>query len=217
LKHKADAGIAFDGDADRLMAVDHTGAEVDGDQIILILALHMRAKDVLAGPVVATVMSNLGLKMALAEAGIELIESQVGDRYVLQEMLDKGSVIGGEQSGHIILLRESTTGDGILSALHLLSAIKDSGSTLSELSARMTRYPQVLINAVVSTKEGWDKNPVIQDEMQRVEGALGGRGRLLVRASGTEPVIRVLVEGPDEAELIELAESLAAIIRQQQR
>ena len=216
LKWKADIGVAFDGDADRLMAVDHQGEEVNGDQIILLMALHMRAKGELRGPVVTTVMSNIGLKLALSQAGIEHIATQVGDRYVLQEMLDKGAVIGGEESGHIILLRDSNTGDGILSALHLMSVMKESGKSLSELAGQMVRYPQLLVNAVVSTKEGWDSDPVILAEIKKVEDALAGRGRLLVRPSGTEPKIRVLVEGPDGAELKELAEGLAAIIRERQ-
>lgn len=216
VKWKADAGIAFDGDADRLIAVDHAGAEVDGDQTILLLALHMRSKGELQGPVVATVMSNIGLKLALAREGIEFMETQVGDRYVLQGMIEKGSVIGGEQSGHIILLRKSKAGDGILSALHLLAAMKESGKSLQELAGQMVKYPQVLVNVKVSKKEGWNTNPVIKEAISGVEKALEGRGRLLVRPSGTEPLIRVLTEGPDERELNELAQGLAKVISEQQ-
>ncbi|MCL1848276.1 MAG: phosphoglucosamine mutase [Clostridiales bacterium] len=212
----AHAGIAFDGDADRLMAVDHLGQDVDGDQILVILSFHMQAQGRLSGPVVSTVMSNLGFKQALARAGIEYLETQVGDRFVLQEMLAKGAVIGGEQSGHIILLGDSTTGDGILSALHLLSVMKRTGKPLAELAGQMERFPQVLVNAVVDTKDGWDTNPHIAEAIRQAEGALSGRGRLLVRPSGTEPKIRVTVEGPDQDELQTLADSLADLIRRQQ-
>jgi len=216
LKWKADAGIAFDGDADRLMTVDHLGNEVDGDQILVILGLHMQQRGELNGQVVVTVMSNLGLKKALGQAGIEVLETQVGDRFVLQEMLDKGAVLGGEQSGHIIMTRVSTTGDGILSALALLSIMKETGKPLEELARCMERFPQVMVNAAVESKEGWDRNPVILDAVKKAEEMLAGRGRLLVRPSGTEAKIRVMAEGPDREELQKLAEDLAALIREQQ-
>jgi len=212
----AHAGLAFDGDADRLMAVDHTGCDIDGDQILAILAFQLKQRNEMSGPVVATVMSNLGLKTALTRAGLEMTETQVGDRFVLQEMLEKNAVLGGEQSGHIILLKHSTTGDGILSALHLLSVIKESGKSLQELAGQMERFPQVLVNAEVSTKDGWDTNPVISREIIEAERILAGRGRLLVRPSGTEAKIRVMAEGPDSDELHTLVERLAAVIREQQ-
>jgi phosphoglucosamine mutase len=161
-------------------------------------------------------MSNIGMRMAFEEAGIDVLETQVGDRYVLQEMLDKGALLGGEQSGHIILLKESTTGDGILSALKLLAVIKDTGRSLEELAGQMRRYPQVLVNAIVGTKEGWDRDPVILKGIREVEDALAGRGRLLVRPSGTEPKIRVMAEGPDPGELQGYAEKLAEVIRARQ-
>ena len=165
---------------------------------------------------VITVMSNLGLRIAFTQAGIATLETQVGDRFVLQEMREKNAVIGGEQSGHIILLEHSTTGDGILSALHLLSVMKQTGKTLAELAGQMERLPQVLVNTVVDTKEGWDTDPLIQKEIQKVENLLADRGRLLVRPSGTEPLIRVMAEGADDRELRALAEGLAAVIHARQ-
>lgn len=212
----AHAGVAFDGDADRILAVDHTGRDVDGDQILVILGLHLQRRGELKGPVVVTVMSNLGLKKAFSPAGVEVLETRVGDRFVLQEMLEKGSTIGGEQSGHIILLHVSTTGDGILCALHLLAVMKETGKSLEELAGQMSRYPQILVNAVVDTKDGWDSNPAILEAIKETEKILDNRGRLLVRPSGTEAKIRVMAEGPDGAELRELAEKLALLIREQQ-
>jgi phosphoglucosamine mutase len=216
LKWGAQAGLAFDGDADRLMAVDHLGRDVDGDQMLVIFGLHMQQKGELAGKVVVTVMSNLGLRQACGEAGIEVLETQVGDRFVLQEMLDKEAYLGGEQSGHIILLRDSTNGDGILTALKLLFVMKETDKTLEELAGQMKRYPQVIVNATVGTKEGWDEDPVIMDGIRKVEDALAGSGRLLVRPSGTEPKIRVMAEGSDSDELQILAEGLAELIRERQ-
>ena len=216
VKWKAHVGLAFDGDADRLLAVDHLGNEVDGDRILVILGTHFHQKGLLKGPVVVTVMSNLGLHKAFDEAGIGVLETQVGDRFVLQEMLDRGATLGGEQSGHIILLHASTTGDGILSALHLLSVVKETGQSLAELASRMACFPQVLVNADVETKEGWDADPQILQAIREAEETLAGRGRLLVRPSGTESKIRVMAEGPDPAELQALAESLAAVILSRQ-
>lgn len=216
LKWGAQAGLAFDGDADRLLAVDHRGRDVDGDQMLVIFGVHMQKKEELRGKVVVTVMSNIGLKQACEQAGIGVLETQVGDRFVLQEMLDKGAYLGGEQSGHIILLNDSTTGDGILSALKLLAVMKETGKTLEELAGQMKRYPQVIANAAVDTKDGWDENPVILKEIRKVEDALKGQGRLLVRPSGTEAKIRVMAEGPDEDGLRKLADDLAEVIRAQQ-
>jgi phosphoglucosamine mutase len=215
-KWNADMGLAFDGDADRLLAISHAGNEVDGDQILVILGSHLQGKGELNGKVVVTIMSNIGLKKAFAAYGIEVLETQVGDRFVLQEMLDSGALLGGEQSGHIILLKTSTTGDGILSALHLLAVIKETGEPLEALAARMERFPQVLVNTAVATKEGWDSNPVISAAIREVEAALEGRGRLLVRPSGTEQKIRVMAEGPDADELQAMADRLAAVIKEQQ-
>jgi phosphoglucosamine mutase len=183
---------------------------------MVIFGVHMQEKGELKGGIVTTVMSNIGMKQACARAGIEVLETQVGDRYVLQEMLDKGACLGGEQSGHIIFLRDSTTGDGILSALKLLAVMKETGSSLEELAGQMERFPQVLVNVAVKTKEGWDENPAILAEIKRAEEALAGSGRLLVRPSGTEAKIRVMAEGPDEGSLQALAEALAAVIREQQ-
>jgi phosphoglucosamine mutase len=213
---KAHVGVAFDGDADRLMAADHLGREVDGDQIIVALGLHMQERGELNGQVVVTVMSNLGLRQAFDQAGIKVIETPVGDRFVLQEMLARGAFLGGEPSGHIILARTSAAGDGILSALTLLSVMKQSGRTLAELAAQMERFPQIIVNAPVDTKEGWDVNPAILAAQKEAEAVLAGRGRLLVRPSGTEAKIRVMAEGPEKGELEELAQKLAAVISREQ-
>ncbi|MCL2122173.1 MAG: phosphoglucosamine mutase [Clostridiales bacterium] len=212
----AQAGLAFDGDADRLMAVDHRGNAIDGDQILVILGLHMLQRGELKGPVVTTVMSNLGLRKAFEASGVEVLETQVGDRFVLQEMLEKGASLGGEQSGHLILLRDSTTGDGILSALRLLSVMKETGRSLDDLAGQMQRLPQVLVNATVDTKEGWDTDPDIRKAIGETENALSNRGRLLVRPSGTEALIRVMAEGPDAAELQTMVERLATLITEKQ-
>ncbi|MEL7624171.1 MAG: phosphoglucosamine mutase [Clostridiales bacterium] len=215
-KCKAHVGVAFDGDADRLMAVDHLGREVDGDQIIVALGLHLQERGELKGQVVVTVMSNLGLKQAFNRAGINVLETPVGDRFVLQEMLAKGALLGGEQSGHIILTNAATTGDGILSALVLLEVMKETGKSLAELAGQMERFPQVIVNVPVETKEGWETNPAIAAARKEAEEILAGRGRLLVRPSGTEAKIRVMAEGPEKEELEELAQKLAAVISREQ-
>lgn len=212
----ADLGLAFDGDADRLIAVDEQGGIVDGDRILAICGLALKREGRLAGnTVVATVMSNLGLEIALREAGINLVRTPVGDRYVLEEMLRRGAVLGGEQSGHIIFLEYNTTGDGILTALRLLEVLVRSGRRLSELAAAaMTALPQVLVNVRVRDKEALAADGVIQAEIRRVEGSFGSRGRLLVRPSGTEPRVRIMLEGPDETILKEHAATLANLIEQ---
>jgi phosphoglucosamine mutase len=161
-------------------------------------------------------MSNIGLKMAFEAAGIAVRETPVGDRYVLQEMLQRGALLGGEQSGHIILREFASTGDGVLSALQLMAVMKKTGRTLAELSGQMKRYPQVLINVPVKSKEGWESNPTITGSKRVVEEKLAGRGRLLLRPSGTEPLIRVMAEGPDETELRRLLTGLTAVISAEQ-
>jgi phosphoglucosamine mutase len=210
-----DLGLAFDGDADRLLAVDHAGNEVDGDHLMLICLKHGLATGRFTSPaVVATVMSNLGFEQALGELGGELVRAKVGDRYVLEEMLKRDIRLGGEQSGHLIFLDDNTTGDGLISALRVLSAIKAAAKPLRELAAEMTDYPQVLLNVRVASTQGWQDDAVIQREIAEATDTLAGTGRILVRASGTEPLIRVMVEGQEAAMIHRLAEHLCETIRQ---
>ncbi|MDO4288002.1 MAG: phosphoglucosamine mutase [Eubacterium sp.] len=215
VKEKADVGIAFDGDADRCLAVDCQGKIIDGDCILNLIGRDMKRRGVLKkDTVVATVMSNIGLDMALNEVGCKTVKTAVGDRYVLEEMLKSGYNIGGEQSGHLILLDHNTTGDGMLTALALLSFIKRDGRTTAELSALMTSYPQILVNAKVSNdkKNAYLDDPVIQKEIAAVEDHFQGQGRVLIRPSGTEPLVRVMIEGKDQAELEKIAKDLADLI-----
>lgn len=215
LEHGADLGLAMDGDADRLIVVDEHGDILDGDFIMLICALAQKAKGTLAeNSVVITVMSNLGLHLALKEAGIAIFETQVGDRYVMEELLRTGAKLGGEQSGHIIFLDQNTTGDGLLTALHLLSVIKDRQIPLSQLASQMRRLPQVLLNATVQHKERLMQDERVLAKVKQAELVLGDQGRVLVRPSGTEPLIRVMVEGPDQQMLRELAQGVIDIIVQ---
>ncbi len=209
----ADIGIGHDGDADRCLAVDEKGAVVDGDQIMVICAQELIRQGKLPDKaLVATVMSNLGLHQALKKAGGKVIVTPVGDRYVLEAMLANGYGLGGEQSGHIIFSEHSTTGDGVLTALQLIAAKVRSGKMLSELAALMTRFPQVLVNVRVKSKEGWQENPAIAAAIAAAAETLGENGRVLVRPSGTEPLIRVMAEGPSQAELEMLVERVAAVI-----
>lgn len=215
LEHGADLGLAMDGDADRLIAVDEQGTILDGDFIILICALAQKAKEKLAqNAVVVTVMSNLGLHLALKGAGIKIYETQVGDRYVMEELIKTGAQLGGEQSGHIIFLDKNTTGDGLLTALQLLAVVKERQLPLSKLAAQMQRLPQVLLNARVQHKERLMKEPKVLAKVQEAEEILNGKGRVLVRPSGTEPLIRVMVEGPDQQKLKELAQEVIHTIIQ---
>lgn len=212
LEHKADAGVAHDGDADRCLMVDHTGAIVDGDQIMAILALSMKARGELArNTLVATVMSNLGLKIAMKEAGITMLEAQVGDRYVLEEIRENGYTLGGEQSGHVILSQFATTGDGVLTGMRVLSEVAKSGKTLKELAGQIDIYPQVLINV-----QGVDRTRVedelVQQAVQEAQAELGETGRVLLRASGTEPVIRVMVEAAEMGQAQGWADRIARVV-----
>ena len=215
LEHGADLGLAMDGDADRLIVVDELGNILDGDFIMVICALAQKEKGTLAqNAVVVTVMSNLGLHLALKEAGTTIFETQVGDRYVMEELLRTGAKLGGEQSGHIIFLDQNTTGDGLLTALHLLSVIKERQIPLSQLASQMRRLPQVLLNATVQHKERLMKDERVLGKVKQAEEALGDQGRVLVRPSGTEPLIRVMVEGPEQHKLKELAQGVIDIIMQ---
>jgi phosphoglucosamine mutase len=209
-----DLGIAFDGDADRALFVDAGGNIVDGDATLLFLADYLKSRGLLAGEmVVATVMSNIGLEIALRERGIELLRANVGDRYVLELLLEKGAKLGGEQSGHIIFPDISLAGDGIITAIELLRAVRQSGVLFSELSVRMRKYPQVLLNVRVRSKPKLETLPEVNAEMERVARELQGRGRLLVRYSGTENLARVMIEGEEQAEIEEQANRIAAVIK----
>ena len=207
----ADLGIALDGDGDRLVMVDHQGEVVDGDELLLIIALHQQAIGLLTGGVVGTLMSNLGLEVALSDRGIGFARAQVGDRYVVAKLLQEGWRLGGEGSGHILCLDQATTGDGVVSALQVLRAIADQGKTLAELKSAMTKFPQVMINVrAVSAKVMQDN--MVQSAVRDVEAVLGDEGRVLLRPSGTEPLIRVMVEGEDAQQVRRLAEQLAAVV-----
>ena len=215
LSEGAQAGIAHDGDADRLIAVDERGELVDGDQILAICALEARARGALPGDaVVSTVMANLGFRRAMATAGIDVVETAVGDRYVLEAMLERGIAMGGEQSGHLIFLDRHTTGDGILSALRLLQAMSVSGKPLSELAVVAPRAPQVLLNITDVAKDGLDQAAAVWDEVRHVEAELGSDGRVLVRSSGTEPIVRVMVEATTESTAASAAERIAKAVRE---
>ncbi len=214
VEYGADAGIAHDGDADRCLAVDAAGQVIDGDQILAVLALGLKAQNRLAGDtVVATVMSNLGFRRAMADAGITVVETAVGDRYVLEAMRAGSYVLGGEQSGHIIMLDHATTGDGLLTALHLLAAAASGGVPLAGLARVMTRYPQVLVNVTGVDKARAAKSPELAVAVAAAKAELGASGRVLVRPSGTEPTVRVMVEAKDHADAQRVADSLAATVR----
>ena len=215
LEHKADAGVAHDGDADRCLMVDHTGAIVDGDQIMAILALSMKARGELArNTLVATVMSNLGLKIAMKQAGITMLETKVGDRYVLEEIRENGYTLGGEQSGHVILSHYATTGDGVLTGMRVMAEVAKSGKTLHELAAQIDIYPQVLINVKGVDRARVD-DEVVQAAVSEAEADLGETGRVLLRASGTEPVIRVMVEAAEMGQAQGWADRIARVVTKQ--
>ena len=214
LKEKADVGIAHDGDADRCLAIDAQGNEIDGDVIMALLALGMKERGELASnTVVGTVMTNLGFINAMKEAGITVETTPVGDRYVLERMLEKGYNFGGEQSGHVILRDHANTGDGLLTALALLQEIVRSGKPLHELAQVMTKYPQVLINVKGVAKEKLGSNTAIADAVRDAESKLGDNGRVLLRASGTEPLVRVMVEAASDNLAHEIAQKLAQIVK----
>jgi phosphoglucosamine mutase len=216
IEQKADLGLAFDGDADRLLMIDERGDLVDGDQVLFIMADYMASKGRLSGGrVVATVMSNLGLELALADRGVTLARTAVGDKYVLDELLKGGGSLGGEQSGHIIFPEISLAGDGMITALEVLRAVAERNMTLSALAAAYTRYPQVTVNVRVSRKPPLDAVPPIMEAINMIEREMAGRGRLIVRYSGTENLARVMIEGQDEATIRDQAESIAQVITTQ--
>lgn len=214
LKRGAQIGIAHDGDADRVMFVDEAGQVVDGDHVVTMLALEMNQRGQLKQKtVVGTVMSNYGMELALAQAGITLIRTPVGDRYLLERMLAEGYNLGGEQSGHLIFLDYNTTGDGLISALQVLKLMKRSGQSLSKLAQCMTATPQVLLGVKVGSKPDLQDIPLLQEAIRSAEAKLNGSGRVLVRYSGTEPLLRVMVEGKDRAVIQIVAEELASVVR----
>ncbi|MCI6783741.1 phosphoglucosamine mutase [Thermoguttaceae bacterium LCP21S3_D4] len=212
---KADVGLAFDGDADRMLAVDEKGNLVDGDQLMAICGCHMKKKGTLKkNTIVVTVMTNLGFSLMGEREGIHVEKTKVGDRYVLENMLENGYNIGGEQSGHIIFLDDNTTGDGLLSGLHLLQVMKETGKKLSELAEVMEVLPQALVNAKVPNhkKEKFMEYTEIAEAIKALEDKFNGEGRVLIRPSGTEPLVRVMIEGKNQSEIEEEAQKLAELI-----
>lgn len=210
---EADLGIALDGDGDRVIMIDRHGHRVDGDVLLLILSLARHANGSLGGGVVGTLMSNLGLEKALESHGIPFVRSAVGDRYVLEQLQDKGWKLGGESSGHIVCLDRTTTGDGIVSALQVLACMVDTGRSLDDLAAQMSRYPQLLLNVEVAERVDPNGDADVCAAVAAVERELGDGGRVLLRASGTEPLVRIMVEGPDEEIIRAHAERIADSVR----
>ena len=215
VEHGADLGVAFDGDADRALFVDENGSIVDGDATLWAMAQYLKSHGRLAnGKVVATVMSNIGLEMAMRSIGVELIRAPVGDKYVLQQLLETNSEVGGEQSGHVIFPRHSLVGDGIMTALFMLRAMIERRVTLSHMADGFVRYPQILVNIKVREKPPFESIPAIAAAARAVESELSGKGRLLLRYSGTENLARVMIEGRDQTKIEEQADRIAEIIRE---
>ncbi len=214
LRHRADLGIALDGDGDRVIMVDHTGAVVDGDEILYVIARDQHEPDRSVPGVVGTLMSNLGLEHALAEVGIAFERARVGDRYVMERLQSRGWRLGGESSGHIICLDRTTTGDGIISALQVLLSMVRTGRSLHELKEGMTKYPQTMINVRLERPFDVEGSERVRAAVSEVEAELGSRGRVLLRPSGTEPLVRVMVEGSDASQVNRLAEQLSAAVRE---
>jgi len=213
LEHKAELGVALDGDGDRLILVDHKGNIVDGDEILFILAQAWQRGNKLRGGVIGTQMSNLGLELALRNMDVDFQRAKVGDRYVMEQLLNKGWTLGGESSGHIICLDRTTTGDGIVAALQVLHEVVQTGRSLYELKQGMSTYPQTLVNVRLQGKVDLEEK-LITDAVQDVESELGDEGRVLLRESGTEPLVRVMVEGQDSHEVARLAEQIATAVRE---
>jgi phosphoglucosamine mutase len=211
----ADLGIAFDGDGDRVIMVDHLGEIVDGDELLFVIAKdHLRVGTVLGGAVVGTLMSNLGLEIALKELGLTMHRVQVGDRYIMDRLVADNLILGGEGSGHIICLDKTTTGDGIISALQVLTAMLHSGASLHELKSGMSKYPQCMINVKLRRKTDLSRCSTVQNAVRDAELQLGNMGRVLLRPSGTEPVVRVMVEGADVTRVNFLAQALASVVKE---
>ena len=209
LAYRADFGIALDGDGDRLLMVDHKGEIVDGDELIYIIAKARLDAGLMFGPVVGTLMTNLGMEHGLKKLGVNLLRANVGDRYVMEMLMEHKGILGGENSGHIICLDKTTTGDGIISALQIMAEMQDSGKSLHELKSGMQKYPQVLVNVKTSKKINPDEDESIQKTVKAIEKKLGDKGRVLLRASGTEPLIRVMVEGQQEDLVKNYAQQIA--------
>jgi len=215
IDHRADVGIALDGDGDRIIMVDEHAQIVNGDMLLAICAKDMKERGELKNnKVVATIMSNFGFLKAMEHENIEVIQTQVGDRYVIQAMRDHDANLGGEQSGHLIFLDHNTTGDGLVSALQVLRIMKETDKSLSELTTFVTQYPQVVLNVKITAKPPLESLQEVQREMKRIEEQLKGRGRVLVRYSGTEMVCRVMLEGPNHKEVQEMANRIAEKIKQ---
>ena len=212
--NKADLGLALDGDADRIMMVDHTGAVVDGDELLYIIAKDAQKRGVLGGGVVGTLMSNFGLEKAFAADDIPFLRAKVGDRYVMELLTKNNWKFGGESSGHILCLDKNTTGDGIISALQVLAVMASEEKSLAELRGGMTKMPQTMVNVRISEKCDPMENEGIVSAVKEVESELGDTGRVLLRASGTEPLIRVMVEGEKEAQVETLANQLAGVVEE---
>ena len=213
LEHKADIGIALDGDGDRLVMVDHKGEIVDGDELIYIIAKSRLAAGQMTGPIVGTLMTNLGMEHGLKQLGLNLLRANVGDRYVLEMMCEHKGILGGENSGHIICLDRTTTGDGVIAALQVMAEMHDSGESLYELKSGMQKYPQVLVNVRLTEMINPDDNMALQKSVRAVEEKLGDKGRVLLRASGTEPLIRVMVEGENADTVNNFAQQLAEDVK----
>ncbi|QKE64463.1 phosphoglucosamine mutase [Aquipseudomonas campi] len=212
LAQQADLGIAFDGDGDRVLMVDHAGTVVDGDELLFIIARDLQERGKLGGGVVGTLMSNLGLELALAEQGIPFSRAKVGDRYVMAELQERDWQLGGENSGHLVCFQHTTTGDAIIAALQVLMALKRNGQTLAEARQALHKCPQVLINVRFAGGVDPIEHPAVKDACARVTERMAGRGRVLLRKSGTEPLVRVMVEGEDEAQVRGYAEELAKVV-----
>ncbi len=213
LSHAADLGIAFDGDGDRVLMVDRHGKLADGDDILYILAKYLHARELLAGPVVGTLMSNYGLQQALAEFDVPLIRANVGDRYVMQQLREHQGMLGGETSGHILCLDRASTGDGIIAALAVLEALAHGGQDLVAARQGLKKFPQIMLNVRAAGAREALHGDEVRQALAEVEQTLHGRGRVVLRASGTEPLVRVTVEGADAAEVRQLAEKLAGIVK----
>ncbi|MCK5831077.1 MAG: phosphoglucosamine mutase [Methylococcales bacterium] len=213
IEFRADLGIALDGDGDRLIMVDHKGEIVDGDELIYIIARSLQKSGRLTGGVVGTLMTNLGMEHALKKMGIDLFRANVGDRYVMEMLKKHNAVIGGESSGHIICLDKTTTGDGTIAALQVLAELQKSGKSLHELKSGMKKYPQVLLNVRINKKVNIDEVDEVTKAVKAVEKKMGEKGRVLLRSSGTEPLIRVMVEGEKESDVVKYANELSEVVK----